>query len=74
MPGHGQVTTTAPVGAGEASVADLISGARKAIFDFEKEMLYVQQADGRMVEYAYDTVATVTFSISGSVSTVTVST
>ena len=74
MPGTGEVTTTAPVGAGEASVADLISNARKATFDFQKEMFYVTQADGRQVEYAYDTVATVTLTISGSVSTVTVST
>ena len=74
MPGTGEVTTSAPVGAGEASVTDLISGAREARFDFRKEMLYVTQADGRQVEYAYDTVATVTFAISGAVSTVTVST
>ena len=74
MPGTGEVTTTAPVGAGETATTNLISGAREARFDFRKEMLFVTQSDGRQVEYAYDTIATVSFSISGAVSTVTVST
>jgi len=67
-------TVTAPVGAGEVATALALTNNRKIIFDIEKEMLFIQQADGRMVEFAYDTIATVTYTIASKVATVTVST
>ncbi len=70
----GSATVTAPSGAGLASVATVLSNIRKIEFDIDKEMLYITQSDGRVVEYAYDTIATVTYTIANRVATITVST
>ena len=70
----GSATVTAPVGTGLTATAITLSGIRKIEFDILKEMLYVTQADGRRVEFAYDTIATVTYVIAGRVATITAST
>ena len=70
----GSATVTAPVGAGEVATALAISGIRKITFDIDKEMLFIQQGDGRVVEFAYDTIATITYVIAAKVATITAST
>ncbi len=70
----GSATITAPVGAGLIATAITLSNIRKIEFDILKEMLYVTQADGRVVEFAYGTIATVTYVIASKVATITVST
>jgi hypothetical protein len=70
----GSATVTAPVGAGLTATAIILSNIRRIEFDILKEMLYVTQSDGRVVEFAYDTIATVTYTIAGQVATITVST
>ena len=67
-------TVTAPIGAGEAAVALALNTNRKICFDIDKEILSIQLANGRWVDYAYDTIATVTYTIAAKVATVTAST
>ena len=74
MSSSGSATLTAPVGAGEVATAVTLSNIRKIEFDIDKEMVFVTQADGRVAEFAYDTVSTVTYVIAGKVATITVST
>lgn len=70
----GSATITAPTGAGLTASAVVLSGIRAIEFDIDGEMLYVTQADGRRVEFAYDTIATVTYTIANKVATIAVST
>ena len=70
----GSAIVTAPVGAGLTATAITLSNIRKIEFDILKEMLYVTQSDGRRVEFAYDTIATVTYTIASRVATITAST
>ena len=70
----GNATVTAPIGPGDASVATVITGFRKCIFDVDKEKLSIQEADGRRIEWELNTIATVTYVIANNVATVTIST
>jgi hypothetical protein len=74
MSSSANATVTAPVGAGLTATAVTLNGVRKVEFDPTREMLFVQQADGRVVEFEYATIATVTYVIANKVATVTVST
>jgi len=67
-------TVTAPVGVGEVATALTLSNIREFKVDIEHEMLYITEADGREVEFAYDTIATLTWVIAARVATITVST
>lgn len=67
-------TVTAPVGAGETATAVLLTDIREFKVDIEHEMVYVTTSDGREVEFAYDTIATLTWVIANKVATITVST
>ena len=73
-PSTAQITVTAPVGAGETATAETLSNIRAVKFDIEQEMLFVTTEDGRVVEFAYDTIATVTYVIAAKHATITVST
>ena len=70
----GQITVTAPAGPGEAAVAEVLTNIRGVNFDLVKEILFVTLEDGRVAEYAYDTIATVTYVIANKHATITVST
>ena len=74
MSNVGNVTITAPSGAGLAGVTDVFNDVRKLEYDFEKDVIYITIATGRVVEYEFVTVATITHTISGGISTVTIST
>ena len=67
-------TVTAPVGAGEVATAIVLTDIREFKVDIEHEMIYVTEADGREVEFAYDTIATFTWVIANNVATITLST
>ena len=70
----GDATVTAPVGAGEVATALQLTNVRRIEFDINRNMLFVEEQNGKRVEFAYDTVATVTYVIAGNNATVTVST
>ena len=67
-------TVTAPIGAGEVATAIVLNDIREFRVDVEHEMLYVTTSDGREVEFAYDTIATLTWTIANNVATIAVST
>lgn len=68
------VTVSAPVGAGEVATAVTMTDITSITFDIKKEMVFVKLNDGRTVDYAYDTVATVTWLITARVATVVIAT
>jgi len=70
----GSATVTAPAGADEASVAQVYNDIRDFRVDIEHELISITLNTGRVVEYAYDTVATLTYVIANKVATITVST
>lgn len=74
MASSGSATVTAPVGTGQTATAVTLSDIRKIEFDINREMLFVTESDGRVVEFAYDTIATVTYTIASRVATITIST
>jgi len=70
----GDVTITAPAGAGLAAVADQINDIRSIFFDINRAMVFITQNDGRVLEYEYGTVATVTYTIANNNATIVIST
>ena len=70
----GQATVTAPVKAGLTATAVTISDAREFRVEIDKNMLYVTKSNGQVVEFAYNTIATVTYVIANKHATITVST
>jgi hypothetical protein len=68
------VTVTAPLGPGNTVASKLFSGCKAVNLDVDKEMFYVTDAKGVVHDFEYDTIATLTWSISGAVATVAVST
>lgn len=68
------VTITAAAGAGESAVADVFAAIQDIKFDIIKEMIFIRLPDGRTVEYPFDAISTITWTISGNDSTVTIST
>lgn len=74
MASSGNVTTTAPIGPGLTATAQQITGFRELTFKPSEEIMSVMESDGRVVDYEYNTIATVTYVIASGVATVTVST
>ncbi len=70
----GNTTVTAPVGAGLVATADKLTDVRAILFDIDAGMLRVQDRDGRWVQYAYDDIATVTYTIANNTAEVVAST
>lgn len=68
------VTVTAPVKVGLTATAVTSLDIRRIDFDILKEMIFITKMDGQMVEYPYDTIATLTWTIAGGVATITIST
>lgn len=68
------VTVTAPVKVGLTATAVTTNDIRRIDFDILKEMIFITTMDGQMVEYPYDTIATLTWVIAGGVATITIST
>ena len=66
---------TAPVGAGESAVNNLLTNVRKVVFDLDAGMMRVQARDGRWVDYQYDDdeITTVTYVIANRTAQVTAS-
>ena len=74
MTSTANATVTAPVGAGETATAVVLNNVRRLDFDPNREMLFVEEADGKRREFEYATIATVTYVIANKVATVTIST
>jgi hypothetical protein len=70
----GQATVTAPVKAGLTATSVTLSDVREFRVDIEKDMLYITKGNGQVVEFAYGTIATVTYVIANKHATITVST
>ena len=68
------VTITAPFGPGDAAVATVINGVRDIKFDIEQDVITITEANGKVSTYQYDTIATITYTISSGVGTITIST
>lgn len=68
------VTVTAPVGPGRTVTSQVINGAREIRFLVEHETFEIVASDGRIHEFEYETIATVTYTISGETATVTITT
>jgi len=70
----GNVTITADIGPGESVTALVVNDVRELRYDFPGDRLQLVLANGKIQNYDYDNVATITHTISGSVATVTIST
>ncbi len=70
----GNVTVTAPIGPGNTVSSLVFSSAKAVLFDMEREVMVITKSNGVKVEFEYETIATVTYTISGEVATITVST
>ncbi len=68
------VTITAPAGPGLAAVTDVFNAIRSIEFDIRRAMVSITESNGHIVEYAYGTIATMTYSIANNVATITIST
>ncbi len=68
------VTITAAAGAGLSASADSFNSIQRIEYDIDKEMIFITLSDGRVAEYPYDAIATVTHVITAKVATITIST
>ncbi len=68
------VTVTAPSKAGLTATAVSTVNIRRIDFDILKEMIFITKADGQMIEYPYDAIATLTWVIAGRAATIVMST
>ena len=68
------VTITAPFGPGDAAVATVINGVRDIKFDIEQDVIFITESDGKIRQFQYNTIATITYTISSGVGTITIST
>jgi len=70
----GNITITAPKGPGGTVTSLLLSNARSIKFDMAHETFIVEDVDGKISHYDYETIATVTYTISAELATIAVST
>lgn len=70
----GNLTITAPQGPGGSVSALVLNGIKQISFKMDKEVIEVVESGGRITYFEYETIATVTYTISGEVATIAVST
>jgi len=68
------ITVTAPLGPGKSAVATVFNGATELKYDFEREIFSLVDSNGKIHEFEFETIATITHTINGEVSTVTITT
>jgi hypothetical protein len=68
------VTVTAPIGPGGTVTSLVLNNCRSVKFDAKREVVEVEDEGGKMHEFEYETIATVTYTISGETATVAIST
>lgn len=68
------ITTTAPIGPDLTVTALIDTGARKLEYDFERNVFTITDINSVITEYDFETIATITHTISGEVSTITITT
>ena len=68
------ITTTAPVGNGRTVTALIDTGARKLEYDFARNVFTITDINSIITEYDFETIATITHTISGEVSTIAITT
>ena len=75
----GTVTITAVTGPGVEATAAVFENVKSIKYDFEKNMIFMDTVMGpgsmltKVLEYSYEGVATITMTISGSTTTVSIS-
>ena len=68
------VTVTAAAKAGLVATAVSTLNIRNIEIDIKKEMIFITGSDGQRVEYPYDAIATLTWTIAGGTATIVIST
>jgi len=74
MASTANATITAPIGPGDAAVATLFSNIRSLDYQFDRDTFELVLADGTKRIFSYDTIATITMTVAGNVTTVTITT
>jgi len=74
MASTANATITAPLGPGDAAVATVFNGIRSLNYRFDRDTFDLVLADGSVRSFSYDTIATITMTVAGNITTVTVST
>lgn len=72
-PSTANVTVTSTTGPGVTVTALVINGVLQVVFDLVRNMIFITDSAGRIREFAYDAVATLTWTISGRTATVAIS-
>jgi hypothetical protein len=71
----GNATVTSTYGPGRSAVATVISDVKSCNFDIERDVLRLTTGTNHVVQdFSYDALATITYTVSGGVATITVST
>lgn len=68
------VTVTAKIGPGDSASSELLSNVRSVTYNIAEDTVDIIRADGGLTTYDYANVATVTQTVSGNVTTFTIST
>lgn len=74
MAATGNITVTAPLGPGNTVSSLVLSASRKLEIDYQAEVVRITDQKGKIHEFDYETIATITHSISGEVDTCAIST
>ena len=74
MAASANITVTAPKGPGGTVTSQLFSAAIGLEYDFKAEIFRLTQSDGVVTEFDFETIATITHTISGEVSTIAITT
>ena len=67
-------TVTAPIGPGNTVSSLVLNNCRKVEMDVAAEIVRITDEKGKVHEFEYETIATLTWSISGETATVAIST
>ena len=70
----GNLTITAPTGPGNTVTSLALSGCKEVSFEMDREVIKVTDSGGVIRYFDYETTATVTYTISGEIATITIST
>ncbi len=70
----GNLTMTAPKGPGGTVTSLVLNGIRSIKFDMAHETVIVEDINRTITHYDYETIATITYTISGELATIAVTT
>jgi hypothetical protein len=67
------VTITAKTGAGQQLTSKVFTGVKTIHFNLEENIIRLKLNDNKIIDFDYNGVATITYTISGQVATVAIS-